>query len=215
MKQINTAAGLALAAYFVVALAACSKTDNGSNNSSPAAAAATQCIVSGDGQYRDQTGRTCSPNGLTGYGCNGYIYNGQTGTYTNPANGQVVPAATCGGTNVIPNTGYYGNNYIGGQGGSGCQQWSQYYGITYVPVDIGGGSLVCVNYQYLQSQITASYPQYEYSQYAQPNYWYSNPPVAYETGYGYGAGGGYSSCATNINLGFSTGSFGAGINLCF
>jgi hypothetical protein len=39
------------------------------------------------------------------------------------------------------------------------------------------------------------------------------PPTAYQGGY-YG-GYGYNQCATNVSLGFGSGGFGAGLNLCF
>lgn len=208
MKAFNYGAGLALAAYLVLALAACSKTDNGSNNSSPAAVAATQCVMGQDGIYRNQLGQSCSPT--ANYACAGYTYNAQTGTYINPQNPAVqIPAAQCGGTTTIPNQGYYGGTYV-----SGCDQWTQMYGVQYVPVQMSG-QLVCVNYQYLQQQIVYSYPQYQYSPwYNDPSYWYSYAPTAYD--YGYGGGGYYGyGCANNISLGFGGGGFGAGINLCF
>jgi hypothetical protein len=214
MKTVNYGAAIALAAYLVLALAACSKTDNGSNNST--AAAATQCVIGSDGIARNQLGQSCVPGANV---CQGYTYNPQTGMYIGP-NGQQIPASNCAGANTIPNNGYYGGTYVNGTGtGYGCDQWSQYYGITYVPVNIGNGQMVCVNYQYLQSQIMMSYPQYQYTPYYNnPSQWYSYAPSAYDYGYGYGSGytGGYGyGCGTGISLGLSTGGFSGGVSLCF
>jgi hypothetical protein len=173
------------------------------------------CTTGNDGIPRDQYGRSCSADVLN-YGCSGYTYNAQTGTYIDPATGQQFPASSCGGTTTIPNTGYYGNNYITGTGyGSGCDQWSQYYGITYVPVNLGGGQMVCVNYQYLQSQIMTTYPQYASTPYYNdPSYWYTYAPSAYSNGY---SGGGYYGygCGSGISLGLSSGGFSDGVSLCF
>ena len=219
MKALKHFGALAVAAYVVLALGACSKTSN------DAATTPGTCTMTANGQMVDQYGRYCNSSSLS-Y-CQGYQYvNGQ---YINPATGQ---QAYCGNSNVIPSQGYYGSQYIGG-GTDGCALWSQlYYPTTYVPVNVGGGSIMCVNFAYVQGYAT----QYN-SYYSNPQYWYYYPPSMYACdpyygcggygggGYGYGGyyGGGYygyNQCATNLNLGFSTitsGGTGIGIgtNLCF
>jgi hypothetical protein len=204
MKTLKAIAGYALAAYAVLSLTACPSTNNGSDNSTPAAVTPLTCTVGINGQYVNQYGQPCS-GGATF--CSGYTYNAQTGTYIGP-NGQQIPASSCG--SAIPSTGYTGTNYV-----SGCQGWTQYYqsqgyNVMYVPVNIGGGQLVCVDYNQLSQQY--NFGQYNQA-YIDPNYWYSYPPTAYQSGY-YGNYG-YNSCASNVNLGFSTGGVGAGVSLCF
>lgn len=221
MKALKNLGVLAVAAYVVLALGACSKTSN------DAATTPGTCTMTANGQMVDAYGRYCNSSSLT-Y-CQGYQYiNGQ---YINPTTGQV---GNCGTGNVIPSQGYYGGSYIGG-GTDGCALWSQlYYPTTYVPINVGGGSIMCVNFAYVQGYAS------QYNQaYANPQYWYYYPPSMYACdpyygcgGGGYGAGGyygggyygggyyGYNQCATNLNLGFSTitsGGTGIGIgtNLCF
>ena len=210
MKTVSYLAGLALAGYTILALTACPSTNNGSNDATAAATPATTCTMSYDGNLRNQYGQLCSSATL----------NGQCGAGAQYINGQYYVngvAVNCGGSQyVIPPTGYAGGTYV-----TGCAQWSQYYpGHTYVPVNIGGGQLMCVDYGYLTSQYNFS--QYN-SNYSSPSYWYSNPPTIYQCdpyyGCGGGGGGGYygygSQCAVNVNLGYSSGSFGAGVNMCF
>jgi hypothetical protein len=204
MKTVNALAGLALAAYTVMALTACPQTSDSSPSPAPAAAVQT-CTMGVNGQLVDQYGNLCSGTG-SAYGCTGYTYNPSTGTYINPTTGQQIPASSCGSgttTTGAPPTGY----------GSGCQGWTQYYDsmgyqVTYVPVSVNG-TLVCVDY----SQMQQYNPGYYNNLYSDPNYWYQYPPTAYQGGY-YGSYG-QSQCATDVNLGFESGGFGAGINLCF
>src|ERR1035437_9577787 len=142
MESVNKLAGLALAAYVIVALAACSKTDNGS----AAAVTPGTCTQSWDGQLRDQNGNICNSATMNGQCAGATFINNQYYVNGVPTN--------CGGSQyVIPPTGYANNQYV-----SGCQQWSAYYpGHTYVPVNIGGGQLMCVDYNYLQSQYSGGF----------------------------------------------------------
>jgi hypothetical protein len=199
MRPFNTIATLAFAVYTVTMLGACAKTDNGS---SPAAAtpAATTCTVGTDGVSRDQYGRACNQTGVT-TSCYGYQYiNGQ---YYNQYN-QVV---NCGGNqNLIPPTGYYGGGYV-----SSCQQWEQYYGVQYVPVNMGG-QLMCVRWDYMYSTYGSTFSQY--GGYSDPYYWYQYPPSVYEGSY-YDYYGYYSGGMSNISFGYSDENFSLGISLWF
>jgi hypothetical protein len=195
---------LLAAAMTVVTLGACSKTDNSSANN-PAAVTPGTCTMSWDGTLRDQYGRSCNATNLA-YGCS---------TYT----GYAGQSPYCGGSQyTLPTTGYYygsgGSSYAIGGGTDGCMQWSYYYGQTYVPVNLGGGQLMCVSWAYLSGYLS-SYPSY----YQNYNNWYQMPPSVYMGNpYSYGYGGGYygyNYCQSNLNFGFSTGGFGAGVNLCF
>jgi len=189
-----------MAALTVVVLGACSPT---SNSGSLAAATPSTCTLSWDGTYRDQNGNPCSATGLN-YSCNSTPY-----TYTGGT-------AYCGSQYTLPPQGYYNSGgstqYIGG-GATGCQQWSYYYGQTYVPVNLGGGQLMCVSWSYLQSYMNQSWGSY----YQDPSYWYSYPPQVYSGNYGGYSGGYYggSYCQGDMNFGFSSGDFSAGVSLCF
>lgn len=228
MKTMNTLGALALAAYAAVVLSACSKTSNDSTAATPAT-----CTMTANGTMVDQYGRYCNNANSLSYGCQGYTYS--NGQYYNPQTGQ--PVYNCGNSNVIPSNGYYNNQYIGG-GIGGCQAWTSLYGVQYVPVNVGGGSIMCVQWAYVQG-----YGSQYNSAYADPSYWYYYPPSLYSCDpyYGCGGGGGYGGgyggggyggyypgygyygnnyCAQNLSLGFSTvtsGGTGIGIgtNLCF
>lgn len=202
MKTVNAIAGLALAAYAVLALTACPQTSNSSDPSPTTPVGVLTCTQGINGQLVNQYGQPCS--GGSTYACTGAIYNPATGQYT--VNGQ--PVYNCGGGTTIP-----GQGAPGYPTGSGCLGWTQYYqsmgyNVTYVPVNVNG-TLVCVDY----SQMQQYNPGYYNNLYSDPNYWYQYPPTAYTGGY-YG-GYGQSQCATDVNLGFQSGGFGAGINLCF
>ena len=122
MKLIKYIGAVVIGAYTVLFLTACPGTSNGSNNTSTTAAVANTCSVGLNGQLVNQYGQPCN-SGLN-YGCAGYTYNSQTGTYINPSNGQQIPISACGGT-----TNGVGGIYPGGTSpvGSGCQGWTQYY----------------------------------------------------------------------------------------
>lgn len=203
MKPLNALATLLIAAMSVVVLGACSQT---SNSSSPATAATTPgtCTLSWDGTYRDQYGRSCSASGVN-YGCTATTYTPST--------------PYCGNSYTLPATGYYNSGttsyYVGG-GTDGCAQWTAYYGQTYVPVNLGGGQLMCVSWAYMQSTYASSMASW--GAYSQPSYWYQMPPTVFQggyPGYGYGYPSGYSYCQSNVSFGFSSGGLGAGVSLCF
>lgn len=183
MKSTNTLAiaGMVLMTAFLVA---CGKTKNDSNASTPT----STCTRSWDGSMRDQQGRACGASATYNQCANAY-YNGQY--YIDRTTGQQV---NCNYQNGVPQQGY----------GQGCQGWSQVYpGEYYVPVDLGGGQLICMNTRYLyQSQ-----PNYfDWNNY----YAYYQQPMQYYNPY-YGGGCGGSSIYVNYD--FGNGNIGG--NLCF
>jgi hypothetical protein len=205
MKLLNTFASIAVGTYVVLMLGACGKTSNGSGDA-PAATPASTCTRSWDGTLRDQYGRTCNNYANSAGSCTNARYNPQTGQYVDINTGYPVqcnPQGYFDGYNSVPYNGSYQ-----GQTFQGCQGWSQIYGAQYIPVDIGNGQLVCMNYAYLGQ----AYPQvYQYP----PTYYYSQPVYTcsgYDCGGGsyYGGGG----CQSSVNVGFSYGGVSAGIGFC-
>jgi hypothetical protein len=184
MKPINSIAATLLAVFMAASLSACGPKNNGSTNN---AAAATSCTLSYDGTYRDQLGRICNNPTATTAVCPA------TGLYTYPGTAQQVqciPGQQISTLNGLNNP-YYTSNPL--TTASGCDQWTQMYGIPYIPV-ILGNQYQCLRYDLVQGYTAGTpYANYSYSDY------YANPVMA------------GPSCGTNIGFGTS----GFGISLCF
>jgi hypothetical protein len=210
MRLFKILAALAISVATSITLTGCPQTSNGSNDAT-AATPASYCTTNAAGQSVDQYGRVCS-NYASGTGnCVGATYNPATGTYINTATGQVVscnPSGYFDGYNSVPYSGLYQGNTF-----TGCQGWSQVYpGVQYVPVDIGNGQMVCMNYAYLGSAYPNLYQQPASYYYSQPIYTCGGADCY---GYGYGnAGGAYYGCSTSVAIGFSYGDVSAGGGFC-
>jgi hypothetical protein len=175
MKAFNKLAMTVMAAYTVVALTACPGTNNGTNNASTPASPTT-CPANGyytgvNGQQIMCTpGQVINPNNsvcpTSGY----YVLNGQNVACTP---GQIIPTTT-----YNPPTGYpYQPSPQ-----QGCSGYYAIYGSIYVPMYLQG-QLVCVNYDYLlsQLQLSAQWNSYYMSSYYyqyEEDYYYQYPPYS-------------------------------------
>jgi hypothetical protein len=147
--------------------------------------------VNTSGQSVDQYGRLCST------ATTGCVYNPATGTWT--LNGVV--SATC-------QTGAYGGgSYLPGQlsTGAGCTYWDQVYpGNYYIPVDLGGGNIKCMN----TTQFATMVPDYQnyYTNTAQTVYAVACPYDAWTCQYGFNGGGSWSAGGSTC-IGIATSTF--------
>ena len=107
-----------------------------------------------------------------------------TGYYM-AGNGQNMQCQPGTQINTAYTTGYNGNNYPTGV--ATCQQYTQYYGIQYVPVQ-NGPSIDCVRYDWISQYAGGS----SYANYGADYYYYNPPEVS-----SYSNGG---SWASNLGL---------------
>lgn len=199
--KTNTMATYLLATVLVVGLSACGKKKNGSVATTPA----STCTMSYDGQLRDQYGRLCNGTGTNVNTCPNAQWNGYQ--WVDISTGQPVNCGYGGGYQYgTPYQGYYGNQYV-----SGCDQWSYYFGVPYVPVDFGYGQIMCVSVQYLYG-MNPGYQQQLYNAYytQQPMYtcWGGNCGGGYYGGYNY-------SCSSAFQFGYIGSGWGFNAGLCF
>lgn len=210
MKAVNKATLAILVSVIALGLGACGskkKSSSGNSAASAPAPAPAQCNRQYDGSYRDEYGRSCSPNGAQGQ-CSNVRYDMTTGQYYDLTTNQVVNCANAGYYD-----GYYSLPYNGSYGGqqfNGCQNWSYYYNAQYVPIDMGNGQMVCMNVQYLGYYN----PQVNWNNYNQYPYYtcqsYNCYQPYYNNNYGY-----QYQCQTSINLGYFSSSWGGSLGLCF
>jgi hypothetical protein len=117
-----------------------------------------------------------------------------TGYYT-AINGQQIPCQIGQQYNTAYTGGGYGQN-TWAQGTASCQQYTQYYGVQYIPVNLGG-SIECVRYDLVSGYTGGS------SYYGQGvDYYYTYPIQASyypQQGYTYDSGSGFY---LDINIGF-------------
>jgi len=173
MRLLNLTGRVMMAAMLVVTLTACGKKKNGSTASTPG----STCSWNGY-QMVNAQGLPCSTTGQTICPVNGI----------NPANGQqCVP-----GQPIYPTNPQYPHQQYPQQAW-GCQQWTQMYGIQYVPVLLQG-QYQCVRIDLLQGY-TYNTPYYDYGY----EYYYAYPPYS------------GSGCSTQIDFGGSWGNIG----ICF
>lgn len=181
MKAVNYIANAALIVVMAMGLGACGKKSNGS-----AAAAAGQCTYNGY-SYVNGLGQPCTNAGQIICPANG-IYTNQYGQQQSCMPGQVI--------SQYPTNPGYPSNYPNPVYSS-CQQYTQMYGVPYVPM-ILQNQFVCVRYDLLQQQPNYNYGNYG-NYYNDYDYYYAYPPYS---------GGG---CGTSIDFGGSWGSIG----ICF
>lgn len=164
------------------------------------------------GTYLDSQGRYCNAyNNTQSCIAKGLQYDSWTKKWYD-MNGNVVACSDGGqwGNNgYVPYNGYYNGWQV-----NGCEGWNYYYyPDQYIPMDIGGGQMICANMKW----IGGYYPQvynYPYS------YYQYNPMYAWnQYDSGWGGGYGYSNCSSQLGINFSnwTGGsgFGVGGYICF
>ena len=213
MKMVSKLTLTIFAVGLAAFLTACGSKSGGSSGKS-AATPGSSCKWNAQyNTYLDNQGRYC--NAYNGQSCinQGLRYDAYTMRWYD-LSGNVV---SCNDGGQWGNNGYFPyNGYYGGYSINGCEGWNQiYYPDQYIPVDVGGGQMVCANMKW----IGGYYPQvynYPYS------YYQYNPIYAYQNDYMYyggGYGNGYNNCSSSLGVSFSnwTGGnqFGIGGYFCF
>lgn len=193
-----------LAASFLVA---CGK--KSSSGTKTAATPGSSCTWNPQlGTYTDSQGRACS--NYNGQNCQaqGLRFDAYTGKWYDLSNNVVAcnDGGQWGQNGYFPYNGYYGNYGI-----SGCEGWSQIYGVQYIPISVGYGQMVCANVQWVGGYYPQiyNYPTNYFNSY-NPIYAWSQYDPYYSNYYG-----NYNTCSSSLNIGFSNWNMGVGGSFCF
>ncbi|MGE4130852.1 MAG: hypothetical protein AB7F86_04405 [Bdellovibrionales bacterium] len=190
MRPFSKMAAVTLVSILAIGLSACNKKKNGSSGGTAAATPASSCTWNGF-SWVNQSNQPCTPTATT-FTCPAQGY------YTNTSNQQVActPGQQVTGFNYSGNYPYNPNPY---NQTAICDQYTQQYGVQYVPVYSTQppyqNQYICVRYDVIN--------QYAYGTpyYNNVDYYYGYPVYNYSG----------NSCGSNffIDLGFG------GFNWCF
>jgi hypothetical protein len=205
MRTMKLALNLVIAAVLSAGvLTACGSKKGGSGAASTPGSSCTYNYQTG--YYSDSQGRYC--NGTSTQNCQSMGYTYYNGHWYNSSNHIVTCSggSSWGQNSFFPNQGYSNTgNWV-----DGCSGWSMYYpGNQYVPINVGGGQIVCANVAYINQYYSGFQQQYNYygANYFQQNpmYWGQTNPYNY---------GGYNQCSTSLGISFGSDNFSAGGYLC-